>query len=60
MISPLPSVSQAYAYVKQDEKARQGFQTIDTNVLLVNAVNAISAPKDGRVAAFVKKFNTKG
>lgn len=26
MMSPLPSVSQDYAYVKQDEKARQGYQ----------------------------------
>ncbi|XP_074352709.1 uncharacterized protein LOC141691856 [Apium graveolens] len=28
MMRPLPSVSQAYAYVKQDEKARQGYQSM--------------------------------
>ncbi|XP_074373485.1 uncharacterized protein LOC141713812 [Apium graveolens] len=51
MMSPLPSLSQAYAYTKQDEKARQGFQTIDT-ISLANAAIA----KDEGVAAFVKKF----
>lgn len=54
MMSPLPSVSQAYAYVKQDEKARQGFQTLD----LAAGVNAtFSAPDHANVAAFVKKYN---
>ena len=28
MMNPLPSLSQAYAYVKQDEKARQGYQSL--------------------------------
>ena len=36
MMDPLPSLSQAYAYVKQDEKARQRYQS------LVPAVSSIS------------------
>lgn len=44
MMTPLPSVSQAYAYVKQDKKAREGFQTIGTTTL----VNATTTPQDDR------------
>lgn len=43
MMSPLPSVSQAYAFVKQDKKARQGYQDIlapFANALARNSVNA--------------------
>lgn len=49
MMSPLPTVSQAFAYVKQDEKARQGFQSVvpDTNALahsvVTNPLNVVAA-----------------
>lgn len=33
LMNPLPTVSQAYAFVKQDEKARQGYQN---NVTMLN------------------------
>lgn len=35
MMDPLPSISQAYAYIKQDEKTRQGTHNFltDTNMI---------------------------
>lgn len=56
MMTPLPSVSQAYAYVKQDEKARQGFQSLDS-VSAASVHAALPTPDNSSVAAFVKKYN---
>ncbi|XP_074347238.1 uncharacterized protein LOC141686078 [Apium graveolens] len=41
LMNPLLSVSQAYAYVKQDERARQGYQSLTDLSPLVNSAEAL-------------------
>lgn len=54
MMNPLPSLSQAFAYIKQDEKARQGFPSS-----LVNSTVAVNSTGDTSSAASNKRFSSK-
>lgn len=60
MMSPLPSVSQAYAYVKQDEKARQGYNhTLHDTSFAANAFLGafVNSPVVAAVGAGYKRNN---
>lgn len=66
MMSPLPLISQAYAFVKQDEKARQSYQSVIAsnthfaNALVNSSVNA-AATNLGANSGFKKpSFNSNG
>lgn len=62
LMDPLPSVSQEYAFVKQDEKARQGYHgSITGSSPLVNALVPIVGNATVAAAnAGYKKFNSGG
>ncbi|XP_074324283.1 uncharacterized protein LOC141661198 [Apium graveolens] len=60
MMTPMPTVSQAYAYVKQDERTRQGFQSPVQNLSpFANALVANSTADASGSSVVFKKTSIK-